>query len=159
MQKRFQTFTLLNAQISRFLRRIKTEEMAALELKGGHVSCLYYLHKLGKLTAKELCDICEEDKANISRSIEYLETNGYLVTLSEGAHRYKRRYSLTEKGSRAAELLDEKIDRVLAVAGEGIEESDRAIMYACLAKISANLQSICDEYDAKNQNHKETDYA
>ncbi|MBO5306202.1 MAG: winged helix-turn-helix transcriptional regulator [Clostridia bacterium] len=147
MQKRFQTFTLLNAQISRQIRRIKSEEMADFELKSGHVSCLYYLHKFGSLTAKELCDVCEEDKANLSRSIEYLEENGYLTTPPEGKNRYKRRYTLTEKGLEVAERLDEKIDSVLAVAGEGVKEEDRAIMYACLSKISANLQRICDEYD------------
>lgn len=151
MQNRYQTFTLLNAQITRCLRRIKTEEMADLKLKSGHVSCLYYLHNLGNMTAKRLCDICGEDKANISRSIEYLEKNGYLAMLSEGDLRYKRRYTLTEKGTKVAQQLDEKIARVLAVAGEGIEEGDRAIMYACLSKISTNLQSICEEYDAENQ--------
>lgn len=159
MQKRFQVFTLLNAQISRHLRRIKTEEMADLHLKSGHVSCLYYLYNFGKLTAKELCDICEEDKANISRSIEYLEKNGYLITLSEGNSRYRRQYMLTEKGTSVAAQLEEKIDRVLDVAGEGVNEEERTIMYACLAKISANLQSICDEYDTKNKKNKEKNYA
>lgn len=147
MQKRFQTFTLLNAQISRQIRRIKSEEMADLELKSSHVSCLYYLHTFGKLTAKELCEICEEDKANISRSIEHLEENGYLTTLAEGKNRYKRHYTLTEKGVEVAKRLDEKIDRVLAVTAEGVDEKDREIMYACLARISENLQRICDQYD------------
>ena len=147
MQERFQTSTLLNAQISRQIRRIKAEEMANLELKSGHVSCLYYLHSHGSLTAKELCDVCEEDKANISRSIEYLEENGYLTTLSEGKHRYKRHYVLTQKGVSVAERLNEKIDRVLAVTAEGVDEAEREIMYACLAKISANLQRICDQYE------------
>ena len=149
MQERFRTFTLLNAQISRCLRRIKTEEMADIKLKSGHVSCLHYLYEVGPMTAKEICDACEEDKANISRSMEYLEQNGYLVPLPDEKRRYKRRYALTEKGTEAAKRLDEKIDRVLAIAGEGVSEEDRAIMYASLAKISANLGRICDEYDSK----------
>ncbi len=149
MQQRFRMFTLLNAQISRCLRRIKTEEMADMELKSGHVSCLHYLYKTGPLTAKEICELCEEDKANISRSMEHLEKNGYLLPLQETGRCYKRRYTLTEKGVAAAELLDEKIDRLLAIAGEGVNDADRAVMYACLSKIGANLQRICDEYDAK----------
>ncbi len=151
MQQRFRTFTLLNAQISRYLRRIKAEEMADIKLKSGHVSCLHYLHKIGPMTAKEICEVCEEDKANVSRSMEYLESNGYLLPLPDEKRLYKRRYVLTEKGKQAAELLDEKIERVLAVAGEGLSEEDRAVMYASLAKICANLQRICDEYDAKDQ--------
>ena len=79
MDERFKTFTVLMANINRSIRKIKTEEMAEFRLKSPHVSCLYYLYKENALTAKELCDICEEDKANISRTIDYLETNGYLV--------------------------------------------------------------------------------
>ena len=149
MQQRFHTFTLLNAQISRFLRRIKTEEMADIKLKSGHVSCLHYLYEIGPMTAKELCEICGEDKANISRSLEYLEENGYLCPDPEEKGRYKRPYVLTEKGTEAAGLLDEKIERVLSLAGQGISDEERAIMYASLAKISANLQKICEEYDNK----------
>ena len=149
MHQRFRTFTLLNAQISRCLRRIKTEEMADIKLKGGHISCLHYLYAVGPMTARELCDICAEDKANISRSMEYLEESGYLSPLPNENRRYKRRYTLTEKGVEAAVLIDEKIGRMLARAGEGVSEEDRLVMYTSLAKISTNLQHICDEYDNK----------
>ena len=71
MQERFQTFTVLITKLNRCIRKIKTEEMAEFDLKSPHVSCLYYLYKADSLTAKELCDICEEDKANISRSFIY----------------------------------------------------------------------------------------
>ena len=149
MHQRFRTFTILNAQISRYLRRIKAEEMADMELKSGHVSCLHYLHELGPMTAKELCEVCDEDKANISRSMEYLEKNGYLCPDPEEKGCYKRRYILTEKGTEAANLLDEKIGRVLAIAGQGVSEKDRSVMYASLSKICTNLQKICNEYDNK----------
>ena len=75
MQQRFETFTVLIAKISRSIRRIKAEEMSEFHLKGPHVSCLYYLTQLGPLTAGQLCDRCEEDKAAVSRSLEYLEQN------------------------------------------------------------------------------------
>lgn len=67
------------AKISRSIRRIKAEEMSEFHLKGPHVSCLYYLTQLGPLTAGQLCDRCEEDKAAVSRSLEYLEQNGYVT--------------------------------------------------------------------------------
>lgn len=79
MQQRFETFTVLIAKISRSIRRIKAEEMSEFHLKGPHVSCLYYLTQLGPLTAGQLCDRCEEDKAAVSRSLEYLEQNGYVT--------------------------------------------------------------------------------
>ena len=67
MEQRFETFTALVTGISRVIRKIKTEEMAEFHLKGPHVSCLYYWYKEGTLTAKALCDLCDVDKANMSR--------------------------------------------------------------------------------------------
>ena len=83
MEERFNTFTVLIAGINRCIRKIKTEEMSEYNLKSPHVSCLYYLYKHNSLTAKELCDICDEDKSNVSRSIKFLEENGYLVCNSK----------------------------------------------------------------------------
>ena len=77
LEERFETFTVLIAKISRSIRRIKAEEMAEYDLKATHVKCLHYLYTVGELTAAELCERCEEDKAAISRSLEYLEAKGY----------------------------------------------------------------------------------
>ncbi len=147
MKERFEMFTVLISTINRSIHRIKTEKMAEFDLKSSHVSCLYYLFKEKELTAKELCDICEEDKANISRSVKYLETNGYLECRSKTQKRYLSPLVLTEKGIEVAGRIVEKIDSVLSVAGEGISEENRKIMYESLAQISANLQKACGNYE------------
>ena len=147
MQERFQTFTILIARLNRCIRKIKTEEMAELNLKSPHVSCLYYLYKADSLTSKELCDICEEDKANISRSIEFLEKNGYIVSRSKTEKRYKSPLVLTEKGRETGAHIVRKIDAVLESVGEGLPEDQREIMYRNLSVICDNLQKICDAYD------------
>lgn len=147
MEQRFKTFTTLIASISRDIRRIKAEEMAEFSLKSPHVSCLYYLYSEGNLTAKELCDICEEDKANISRSIKYLEENGFISCDSKTQKRYQAPLELTEKGRAVAKRLQIKIDGILMAASEGVSEEHRAIMYRSLSQINENLSRICDEYD------------
>ena len=154
LEERFQTFTVLMAKINRCIRRIKTEEMAEFNLKSPHVSCLYYLYKADSLTAKELCDICEEDKANISRSIVYLETNGYIVCRSNAPKRYKSPLALTEKGREVARQIAEKIDGKLLSAGDGLDDESRAVMYRSLAIVAENLQRICDGYGEKNEESK-----
>lgn len=151
MEERFKTFTVLIASISRTIRRIKTEEMAELDLKSVHVSCLYYLYKEKSLTAKELCDVCEEDKANVSRSIKFLEANGYIHAEHANKKRYQTPLVLTEKGRATGKLVAEKIDRVLMAASEGLSENDREVMYRSLALINENLQHICERYvDSQN---------
>ena len=78
MEERFETFTVLLNRINRNIRKIKNEEMKNYELRSPHISCLYYLYISKELTSKDLCERCEEDKATISRSLDYLEKNNYI---------------------------------------------------------------------------------
>lgn len=151
MQERFETFTVLVAKINRSIYRIKTEEMAEFHLKSSHVSCLYYLYKEGALTAKELCEECGEDKANISRSIKYLEANGYLVCKDTAQKRYQSALTLSDEGAKIGRRIAEKIDGILEFASAGLGEEDRLIMYKSLALISKNLCDICDRYGEEKE--------
>lgn len=150
MEERFQTFTVLIAKLNRYIRKIKTEEMAEFNLKSPHVSCLYYLYKMESLTAKELCDICEEDKANVSRSIEFLEANGYIISKNKTGKRYKSPLILTEKGKEAGNHLARKIDSILDTVSQGLSDEQRVNMYKSLSVICDNLQKICDAYGERN---------
>lgn len=150
METRFELFTVLIAKASRYIYKLKTEEMREFDLKSSHVSCLYYIYKFERLTAKELCDICGEDKANVSRAIKYLETNGFLQCNSQTAKRYKSALVLTEKGIATAKHIVEKIDTILQYASEGLSEEHRKIMYQSLTLINNNLHKLCDGYDEEN---------
>lgn len=150
MEERFKTFTVQIAKISRSIRKIKTMEMAEFNLKSPHVSCLYYLYtQNGDLTAKELCDICEEDKSAISRSIEYLENDGYLTCNSKTEKRYKSPLKLTEKGKKVGKIIADKIDNILDMASDGLSDKNRIIFYQSLMLISNNLQKITNNYNGE----------
>lgn len=144
MEDRFELFTTLMAKISRNIKRIKSQEMSELNLKTPHTSCLYYLHKMGKMTAKELCDICEEDKAAISRSIDYLEKQGYIKCDSKTEKRYKSELYLTEKGGVVAQKVAQKVDGVVEKASKGLSDEKRKILYESLNLISDNLKKISE---------------
>ena len=147
MKERFKLFTVLMTKTRRSIQKIKTEEMAEYNLKSPHVSCLYYLHIYGNMTATELCEICDEDKAAISRSIVQLENEGYVEYPEGTKKRYRANMQLTEKGRKIAEALSCKIDNMLEEAGKGLLEEDRVIFYRSLALISNNLENICKKYD------------
>ena len=89
MEDRFETFTILISRINRSIRKIKNQEMADWGLKSIHVSCLYYLRSQGSLTAAELCERCEEDKAAVSRAIDHLKSEGFIEASTNGAKPYK----------------------------------------------------------------------
>ena len=51
MEERFSMFTILISSISRHIRKIKSMEVAEYDLKGPHVTCLYYIFKQENMTA------------------------------------------------------------------------------------------------------------
>jgi len=147
MVERFETFTVLLNRINRNIRKIKNQEMANYDLRSPHISCLYYLYISEGLTSKDLCERCEEDKATISRSLDYLEKNGYLVCKSDSKKRYNAPFELTERGLRAGKRIAEKIAFVLDEISVGISEEDRAVFYRSLNIISENIDAVAKSYE------------
>ena len=142
MEQRFETFTVLINRISRNIRKIKNQEMAAYGLRSAHVSCLYYLYTEEGLTATELCERCEEDKATISRSLDYLEGNGYLSCASRSTKRYKSPLILTEKGIEVGKKIADKISLVLEEISTGLTEEERLALYRSLTIVSDSLDGV-----------------
>lgn len=140
MKERFKTFTVLISKISRNIKKIKNQEMAEYGLRSVHVSCLYYLYSAESLTATELCELCEEDKATISRGLEFLEQNGYIVCETKYAKRYKSALVLTEKGLEVGKKITDKIDCVLDEICIDLTENQREEFYRNLTMISDNLE-------------------
>ncbi len=142
MKERFETFTVLINRVSRNIRKIKNQEMAEYHLRSAHVSCLYYLYTNKGATATDLCERCEEDKATISRSLDYLEKNGFLTCESKCAKRYKSPLVLTEKGIEVGRKIAEKISGVLDAISDALTEEERIAFYRSLAIISNSLDAL-----------------
>lgn len=145
MDERFQTFTVLITRLSRSIKRIKGDEMAEFGLKGPHVSCLYYLLWEDGCTAARLCECCEEDKAAISRSLDYLEERGYLTCEVHGQRRYKSPLHLTPEGRQVAQAVAGKISRIVREASADLSEGEREIMYRGLTAICEKLEHISEQ--------------
>ena len=148
MQERFEMFTVLINRISRDIRRIKNQEMAAYHLRSAHVSCLYYIYSLDGVTSAELCEHCEEDKATISRALDYLEGNGFILRPCEGTKRYKSPLHLTEKGQAVGEQIAERIRSILDAVSHTLTEEERAAFYRSLSAISRSLDTIAQNSEA-----------
>ena len=149
MQERFETFTVLINRISRNIRKIKNQEMAEYDLRSAHISCLYYLYVNNGATATDLCERCEEDKATVSRSLDYLEANGYLIREAQRAKRYKSPLFLTEKGTVVGKKIADKISNVLDAVSIGLTDAERAAFYRSLSIVSESLEAISKNGEIK----------
>lgn len=151
MKVRFERFTSLIWNINRCIQKIKCYEMEELGLKGNQVQCLFHLKVERKeLSSSQLCLLCGEDKAAISRTIKELENKGLVYTAEIENRKYKKPIKLTEEGEKVAEKILAKIDDLFAMGSVGIQEKDREKFYAQLTKIYDNLTEICNNFGGNN---------
>ena len=147
MLQRFEAFVSGITVCHKYIQRIKSMEMTELGLKGTHVMCLFYLHHNPQgLTAAQLCQLCAEDKAAISRSLKYLEERGY-VRAGESSKKYKKPVALTAEGKDVAERITRRSEGFFLLAGDGLCESDREVLYRGLQNIQERLIELCEKYE------------
>lgn len=156
MEDRYETFTVLITKISRNIRKIKNQEMADYNLRSSHISCLYYLYSSEGMTATDLCERCEEDKATISRSLGYLEKGGYIAYKPKEVKKYKIPIVLTEKGMEVGKKISDKIDHVFDEISTELTEKERVTLYRSLNIISDGLEAVCNRPPKKNRSNKKS---
>lgn len=140
---RYEQFSSAIAAIYKVIQKIERDEASKFGLKGPHVQCLVTMSSCPKgLTAAELCEICEKDKAAISRAVTQLEKKELLYRSGNGDNNYRAALLLTPKGAEIANDLRQTVLRAVEAGGKGISDQDRAALYDSLARIAENLQEI-----------------
>ena len=142
MLERFFSFFNGISSIYRIVQKIEREEMEGYGLKGGYALYLATLIQYPDgLTSAQLCDICDRDKAAVSRTISELEARG-MVYRADTDTSYRAKILLTDAGREAAQYVCRKIAAAVELASQGLTEEDRAVFYAILTRFSENLQEI-----------------
>ena len=148
-------YELLSGSISCMyhdIQKIERVEMAKYGLKGPHAQCLLAIKKHpGGITAARLCEICEKDKAAISRILAELEEAGMVQRETRNGSRYRSSLLLTEQGKVAAEAVMATARLAVELAGTGFNDGEREVFYRVLSIISANLHKLCKEGLTKNE--------
>ena len=149
MIQRFDAFVSGITSCYKYIQRIKSLEMTEFGLKGTHVMCLYYLRQNpAGLTASQLCGLCAEDKAAISRTVSELRSRGYITSLSEKA--YRAMLTLTSAGQEIARKFDNLIEGWVSAGGDGLTDEERSDFYKTLSAIAENLRT---RIEAETKHH------
>ncbi len=138
MIQRFQSFVTGVTVCYKYIQRIKSAEMTEFGLKGTHVMCLFFLrHNPDGLTAAQLCQLCAEDKAAISRTVATLQAKGFVDV---GQKKYRALLTLTPTGEEVACQVDGLIEQWVGLGGDGLSDEERTTFYRVLEMISGNLR-------------------
>ncbi|MBQ3192540.1 MAG: winged helix-turn-helix transcriptional regulator [Oscillospiraceae bacterium] len=146
MESRYELFSAAISSMHHDIQKIERMEMAHYGLKGPHAQCLLALRRYPEgLTAARLCEVCEKDKAAISRILTELESAGMVTREQKNGSRYRAALYLTPQGHAAAQAVVEKARLAVELAGTGFNDAEREIFYRVLTIIAGNLHSICRE--------------
>ena len=146
MISKYELFSASVSSLYRDIQRIERRETAKYGMKGPHAQCLLAMSRYPEgVTATQLCEICEKDKAAISRTLAELQQGGLVLRTERNGTRYRALLTLTEKGKDAARTVNEKAQIAVELAGAGLDDAQREIFYAVLDVIAGNLHTICKE--------------
>ena len=90
MTDRFEQFSFIISGIYRKLQKIKRDEMVKRGYKGAFAQYLATLSRYEEgLTSTELCEICDKDKAAVSRIIAEMEEKGLVQREKKAVRSYR----------------------------------------------------------------------
>ena len=143
MLDRFEHFSYSISNIYNHIIKIEREEMEKYGLRASFVQYLITMNRYPEgITSVKLSELCEKDKAAISRIVAEMESKGLVTRESDKNNLYRARLVLTEEGKAAAEYVCERAEKAVNAAGQGLSEEDRKIFYGVLAIFEANLRRI-----------------
>lgn len=143
---RFEQFSYVISGINRHIQKIERDEMIKYGYKGAFAQYLVALRRYPEgITSAKLCEICDKDKAAISRVLTEMQEKGLILRENQSDHRYNALIKLTAEGLKAAAYVDERAQAAIEAVGNEMTDENRAAFYATLDFIAAKLQTISKE--------------
>lgn len=147
MVSRFEQFSFVISGIYRYIQKIERTEMVKRGYKGAFALYLATLNRYEDgLTSAQLCEICDKDKAAVSRIIAEMEEKGLVERGKNGKNGYRAKITLTESGKDTAAYVAERAHiAVSTVADEVMDKEQRIMFYSALDEIYKNLRKVSKE--------------
>ncbi|MBP1569116.1 MAG: MarR family transcriptional regulator [Oscillospiraceae bacterium] len=147
MTSRFEQFTMVISGINRYIQKLERNEMIKRGYKGVFAQYLAVLKRFEEgLTSTELCEVCDKDKAAVSRIIAEMEEKGLVSREHKNIRTYRSKIVLTEKGRNTADYVAERAKAAISAVSDGVmDENQREVFYSTLDVLYKNLQKVSRE--------------
>ena len=143
MLRRFEEFCSVIAAIHHNIQKIERDEMEKYGLKGPYAQYLVTMSRCPEgITAAQLSEMCDKDKAAVSRALAELERRALVTREMANDTAYRALVRLTEDGAAAARYVCDKVRQAVELAGNGLTDLDRQAFYSTLRRIAGNLHTI-----------------
>ena len=146
MKSRYEQFASSISTIYHAIQQIERNEMVRFGSRGVYAQYLAALHSCPEgLTAARLSELCDRDKAAVSRAVSDMEAEGLILREGREDTMYRAVIRLTEKGRQAAEDVAGRASTAVEAGGRGLSPKERDALQAALALIADNLEAIMKE--------------
>ena len=147
MTSRFEQFTIVISGINRYIQKLERNEMIKRGYKGAFAQYLAVLKRFEDgLTSTELCEVCDKDKAAVSRIVAEMEEKGLVSREHKNIRTYRSKIVLTEKGRNTADYVAERAKAAISAVSDGVmDENQREVFYSTLDVLYKNLQKVSRE--------------
>ena len=154
---RFDEFSHLTCCAIKSINKLKIMGMVPFGLTGAHTMCLRHLYAFPDgLTRTKLVNLCDIDKAQVSRIINDLCAKGYVIETENDNINYRKRLKLTPMGKDTTEEINRKILIVNDFVSGDIPEEQMRVFYKTLDQICEKLKLAETELEEELVSHKKS---
>lgn len=96
-------------------------------------------------TMSELAELATIDRTTLTRTVDRMQDAGWLERLADDADMRVTRLSLTAAGRRMFDRIWPEVERLNALALEGLSKAEIRALQDVLSRMHANLEDYVDE--------------
>ena len=143
MQGRYEQFSYIVSVINRHIQKIERDEMIKHGHKGAFAQYLMAMrHYPDGITAAQLSEICDKDKAAVSRVVAEMMDKGLVQRICSNDTVYRAKLTLTAEGCRIAEFVSQRGTAAVEAVGNELSDEQRRLFYGTLDFIAAKLKKL-----------------
>ena len=106
------------------------------------------LYARQKCTMSELADLATIDRTTLTRTVDRMQEAGWLTRLEDPQDMRVTRLALTAAGRRMFERIWPEVQRLNALALDGLSKSEIDVLMKTLGRMRANLEAYVGETHA-----------
>ena len=146
MQGRYEQFSFIVSVINRHIQKIERDEMIKYGYKGAFAQYLMAMrHHPDGVTSAQLSEMCDKDKAAVSRVVTEMIEKGLVVRKCANETLYRAKLTLTQEGCKIADFVAKRATAAVAAVGNELSDEERKMFYSTLDFIASKLQMISKE--------------
>lgn len=138
---RFNRLCSLLGGATKSINKLKSKYMMHYGLTSAHTMCIRYLDVSPEgLNRMELAEMCDIDKAQISRTVNELCAKGYLTESENETNNYRKRLKLTPMGKDTADEINKAVNEIHAFVSDDLSAEQLETFYSTFDVICARLK-------------------